>query len=119
MVREKEEKDMMKEFKVGEYGYMVRPKEKEIKKVKIEAVGRKYVTTCDGYKFEEQGNFMLDTHSGFSYKLFLTKKAAEDYQEVEKLSFEIKRVPLYKYQKCSLEQLKEIKRILMEGGAIK
>lgn len=118
MVKEKEGKDMMKEFKVGEYGYMVRPKEKEIKKVKIEAVGRKYVTTCDGYKFEEQGRFLLDTHSGFSYKLFLTKKEAEDYQEVEKLSFEIKRVPLYKYQKCSLEQLQEIKRMLIKSGAM-
>lgn len=109
---------MMKEFQVGEYGYMIRPKEKEIKKVKIEAVGRKYVTTCDGHKFEEQGNLMLDTHSGFSYKLFLTKKAAEDYQEIEKLSFEIESVPLYKYRKCSLEQLQEIKKILIEGGAM-
>lgn len=116
---------MIKDFVKDGYGYLLQTESRSqaIKKVKIVAVGRKYVTVQDlcERKFEEHAtaNYLIEhTQSGYSGRLFLTKEAAEEYMEVEKLSSELYKIDLYKYRKCSLEQLKEIKRILVEGGAI-
>lgn len=117
---------MIKEFTQGGYGYLLNTDSRlqVIKRLKIVSVGRKYVTVQDSYerKFEEHAtaNYLIEhTKSGYSGKLFLTKEAAEEYIEVEKISLELHKIDLYEYRKCSLEQLKEIKRILKEAGVIK
>lgn len=123
---EKEVKGMIKDFVKDGYGYLLQTdsRTEKIKEVKIVTVGRKYVTVRDSYerKFKEHAtaNYLIEhTQSGYTGRLFLTKEEAEEYMEIEKISLELHKVELYKYRKCSLEQLKEIKRILMEGGAIK
>ncbi len=120
----------IKDFKVGSTVYELSQKEDRLRefyltKCRVVSVGRKYVKAVPinqkddcfpgEYCATELSDQYLERYDTLKYcpeKLFLTEAAMNDYVEAEKLRFWLRRACDLDIDFCTVEQLREVKRIL-------
>lgn len=111
----------VKDFKEGTIGYIYDygystdgHRKQEIHKTTIQKVGRKYVT-CDHIRFEQdECEFGLRSETWSGKRLFLTQEDAVKHIEKNALCRWLHDTcyHLFKLEKYSLEQLRQVKQIL-------
>lgn len=111
----------IKSFEPGQQVYILkmyegRTTEPQIISSKVEKVGRKYVTSVNGNRYEERKwfPFGLVQTSDYGDVSFLcpSETDAKMYIEQRALTVWLSRVNFYDREKYTLEQLRKIKRIL-------
>lgn len=109
----------IKDFKVGDIAYSVlmnkgRNAQPIIFEKKVTTVGRKYVTVDDGQRYENFNCEYLNEVAVYGERrmLFRSRKDAEDYLEKCSLALWLGCMSVSKFEKYSIEQLREVKEIL-------
>ena len=85
-----------------------------IKKYKINSIGNKYFTV---YGIDEKFNISNLKHeekdfTQWNIQLYLTAKEIQDYQEMEKLKFDIDSYFRYPQRPLSIDELRSIHKII-------
>lgn len=80
---------------------------------KVELVGRKYITLCNGDKYEENEECLRKSKDwGERTYLFPTLEQAKDFLEKKEFIIKLSQLNYSFFEKCSLDVLRKAKELL-------